>query len=82
MQQSDELKNVIGALDTETCSILQKAGFTLQPLNELWCGNCRPVNLSTMALWKAVQAINEKLGGDGSEMLEASQLRGSQLDDA
>ena len=25
-----------------------------------------------MALWKAVQAINEKLGGDGSEMLEAS----------
>ena len=82
MQQSDELKNVIGALDTETCSILQKAGFTLQPLNELWCGNRRPVNLSTMALWKAVQAINEKLGGDGSEMLEASQLRGSQLDDA
>ena len=44
MQQSDELKNVIGALDTDTCSTLQKAGFTLQPLNELWCGNCRPVN--------------------------------------
>ena len=35
-----------------------------------------------MALWKAVQAINEKLGGDGTEMLEASQLKGSQLDDA
>jgi hypothetical protein len=38
--------------------------------------------LSAMAVWKAVQAINEKLGGDGTEMLEASQLKGSQLDDA
>lgn len=43
MQQSDELKNVIGALDMDTCSTLQKA-------------------------------INEKLGGDGSEMLEAAWL--------
>ena len=45
-------------------------------LNELWCGNCWPLNMSTMAR-KAVQAINERLGGDGSEMLEASQLKGS-----
>ena len=43
------------------------------------------VDLSTCQPWpcgKQCRPLMKKLGGDGTEMLEASQLKGSQLDDA